>query len=73
MFGLGSRDVLRVRVCDIKYDCLSLIDSEEIQREDMAHNGRIHAQMAARRENEPEEQRSPTYPHGIIIKILSKR
>jgi hypothetical protein len=70
MFGLRSRDVLHVRVCDIKYDCLTIITVkpkpavrsliEEIQREDMAHDGRIHAHMAMRRENEPEEQRSPT-------------
>jgi hypothetical protein len=63
MFGLGSRDVLRVRVCDIKYNCLTVITVkpkpavrsliEEIQREGMAHDGR---------ENEPEEQRSPTWP-----------
>jgi hypothetical protein len=54
MFGLGSRDVLHVRVCDIKYVCLTVITVkpkpairsliEEIQREDMAHDGRIHAQ-----------------------------
>jgi hypothetical protein len=60
MFGLGSRDVLRVRVCNIKYDCLTVITVkpkpavrsliEEIQRKDMAHDDRIHAQMAMQRE-----------------------
>jgi hypothetical protein len=51
MFELGSQDVLRVRVCDVKYNCLTVITAkpkpavrslvEEIQRENMARGGRI--------------------------------